>query len=348
MQQRAMIAARGRAVPTRWWPRLAGLGSVHLTLWLIGLLALGVAAVHLDPGPPGWTVALPLAALALNLAGAIAVHPALRTQAALLAFHVALLVVVLLAAASRLTYLKGTLELSDGVEFDGVLVSEERGPLHDRVLGRVTFASLGYSVHYEPELQRARTRNRVSYGDARGVRRETVIGDDTPLRLSGYRFYTTPNKGYAPEVVWIPADRSAASRGTVHLPSFPAQLARQETRWTPPGAARALTLRLELEERIVDLEGRWTLRLPRSHTLRVRASAGEDDVLLRPGDTHRFRDGTLHYAGLRMWMGYKVYYDWSLPWMLAAAALAACALGWHFVAKFARAPWQRPAQDGAA
>lgn len=348
MQQRALIQAStgGHALPSGWRGCLAELGAVRLTLWLIGVLALGVLAIHLDLGSPGWTLAMPLGALAFNLASAIAVHPAFRRQGALLVFHLALLAVVALAAAGRLTFLKGTLELSDAVQFAGELKSEESGPLHDRAIVQLEFASLGFSVHYEPGMKRAQTRNRVTFVDERGARRETVIGDDTPLRLGGYRFYTTPNKGFAPEFIWIPANGAGASRGTLHLPSFPAQLARQVTQWTPPGASRPLTVRLEIDERIVDLEGRWSLRLPKAHSLHV-IEAGRDAVL-RPGDAGRLREGTLHYVGLRMWMGYSVYYDWTLHWMLAASALAGFALAWHFVAKFAQQSWQRPAGSGAA
>ena len=39
-------------------------------------------------------------------------------------------------------------------------------------------------------------------------------------------------------------------------------------------------------------------------------------------------------------MGYVVYSDWTLPWLLAAATLAAAALGWHFWRRFAMRPWQ--------
>ena len=39
--------------------------------------------------------------------------------------------------------------------------------------------------------------------------------------------------------------------------------------------------------------------------------------------------GRLVYDGLRTWMGYRVAYDPSLPWLLAAALLATLALALH-------------------
>ena len=346
MQQPAVIAAR--AIPLRTagrWRRLAcALGAVRLALWLIGALALGVLAIHLELGTPDWVLAFPLGLLGLNLACAIAVHPAFRAQGALLGFHLALLALVLLAAAGRLTFLKGTLELADGVPFEGALLTSERGPLHLGEIAQVRFASEGFEVDYAPGLKRSKTRNRVRFVRTDGTPGVATIGDDTPLRQDGYRFYTTPNKGFAPELVWVSAAGGGSVRGALHLPSFPARLEHQAIEWTPPGSARALTVRLELGERLVDLERPWTLRLPEAHALRV-TEHGHDTVL-RPGEAVQLREGTLRYAGLRMWMGYAVAYDWTLPWMLAAALCASCALAWHFVAKWAREPWDRtPRED---
>jgi cytochrome c biogenesis protein len=39
-------------------------------------------------------------------------------------------------------------------------------------------------------------------------------------------------------------------------------------------------------------------------------------------------------------MGYSVFYDWTMPWLLAACTLAVLALGWHFWSKFSVRPWQ--------
>lgn len=330
--------------PTR--AAIAQLGSPRLTLALLALLALCVIAVSRDIAPAGWTLAVPLALLAANLAGAVFTQPKFRTQPALLLFHIALLAIVVLAAAGRLTYLKGTLELSDGEEFAGALTRQESGPLHGEALERIAFTNLGFAVHYEPGVKRAQTHNRVAYLDAAGARRETVVGDDTPLKLSGYRFYTTPNKGFAPEFIWTPASGGPPLRGTIHLPSFPAQLTRQELEWTPPGASRSLITRLEIDERIIDIENAWVLRPPGEHALSI--SAGSERVALRPGESYRLPEGTLQYAGLRMWMGYSVFYDWTVSWMLAACALAVAALGWHYAARFRREPWQGTGPGAAA
>lgn len=317
---------------------LAQLGSGRLTLALLASLGIAVALVGRDAGPASSTLAAPLALLAANLAAAIATRRAFRAQPALLAFHVALLAVVTLAAVGRLTYLDGTLELSEGEEFAGVLQHEASGPLHARSLERAAFTNVAFSVDYEPGLKRARTLNRVAFSRG-GAERVRTIGDDTPLRLAGYRFHTTSNKGFAPEFYWLPAGGGEPVRGTIHLPSFPARLERQELDWIPPGGTRALRTRLEIEERVVELEGSWRLAPPRRHALVI--ESGEERATLRPGESWQFSDGTLRYMGLRMWMGYGVSHDWTRPWVLAAALVAAGALAWHYGARFRREPWQR-------
>ena len=42
---------------------------------------------------------------------------------------------------------------------------------------------------------------------------------------------------------------------------------------------------------------------------------------------------------LRGWMGYKVFYDWTMHWLLAAGTLAVASLGVHFWRKYAARPW---------
>ena len=63
---------------------------------------------------------------------------------------------------------------------------------------------------------------------------------------------------------------------------------------------------------------------------------------LAPGERVALTGGTLVYEGLRSWMGYRVTHDWTLPWLLAAALLAALALAWHYTQRFFLAAGARP------
>lgn len=301
------------------------LSSLKLTL--AGFAALGLGVLW----GSAWAIAAPLLLLAANLGAAILVNPLFRTQLPLLVFHLALLALAGLAAAGRLTHLKGRVELSTGEAFAGVLAHEEGGPLHRSRLRRVSFTNEGFSISYSPGLNRNETRNRVSWAQG-----EQVIGDQEPLQLEGYRFYTSSNKGFAPVVTWRAPDGSA-HRGTIHLPSYPMYDYRQVQEWTPPAASQALWLMLDFDEVLIDPQRRSEFRLPREHSLVVRA--GERRAVLAPGDALAIAGGELRYEGLTSWMGYNVFYDWTLPWMLAAALLATASLGWHYWRKFSLQAW---------
>ena len=316
------------------------LASLKLTAAAIALFAAGIAGSYVAPEPALWAIAAPLVLLAVNLAAAIVRHPAFRRQAALLVFHLALGALALLAAAGQLMSLKGRVELTTGEAFAGQLLEGEHGPLHLQRLHRVWFVNEGFEIDYAANLKRGETRNTIRWRDEAGTERVSVIGDQTPLVVHGYRLYTTPNKGFAPVFTWQP-ERGAARLGSVHLPSFPAWHNVQSAEWTPPGRARPLTFTLHLEEPVVVPDGRWRLRLPVRHRLEVELDGARRE--LAPGALIDLGAGRLRYEGLTTWMGYQVFADWTLPWMLAAALLAAASLAWHFWRRFFARPWQEEA-----
>jgi ResB-like family protein len=316
-----------------WLVRLA---SLKLTLAALVALGAGVLASYAGTIEGSGGLAAPLALLAANLAAAVLTNAAFRRQAALLVFHLALLAIVLLAAAGRLTYLKGHLELSTGETFSGELSQSERGPWHVSRLAQAAFTNEGFSIGYSPGVRRDQTRNTVAWADAAGRAQRAVIGDQQPLVLAGYRFYTSPNKGYAPVFAWRP--KSGAPRlGTIHLPAYPAHEYRQALDWTLPGSDVRVWTMLEFDDVILDPAKPSQFRLPGRHTIVLRI--GDDRRELAPGERVELPQGTLVYEGLTTWMGYTVFYDWTLPWLLAACLLAAASLAWHFLAKFAAQPW---------
>lgn len=315
---------------------IARLASLRLTPVALALLALGVLAAWGGLVAPTWSLAAPLALLAANLGAAIATHPALRTHSGLLVFHVALLAFVLLVAAGRLTYLKGHVELSEGQTFDGVLTGVERGPLHRARYESVRFTNLGFEIDYAAGIKRGATRNLVAWVGADGAVRHERIGDTVPLGLEGYRFYTSFNKGFAPVFSWAP-NGGAAMRGTIHLPSYPAHEFGQALEWTPPGSGTPVWVMLDFDEVILDPERDSSFRIPKVH--RLVARYGNERHELAPGDSLALPSGRLRYEGLTTWMGYTVTYDWTLPWLVFTALLAAASLGWHLVRKAWRRPW---------
>lgn len=315
---------------------LQRIASLKLTLAGLVLLTLACVIVYHQATPVALLLVVPLGLLAVNLIAAIATTAKLRTQLPLLVFHLSLLAIIVLVGVGRLTYLKGHLELADGVPFAGTLTGEERGPLHFGGIDRLAFVSEGFSIDYAPTVKREATRNQVAWQDEAGRWRRQVIGDQTPLVLKGYRFYTSFNKGFAPTFGWTPGDGEPLL-GAVHLPAYPAHEYRQANTWTPPGSAQAVWVMLSFDELILDPARRSGFRPPRDYRLIVRV--GDRRHELRPGDTLPLADGRLQFLGLRSWMGYTVFYDWTLSWLMAASALAVLSLAFHFWRKFSLRPW---------
>jgi len=319
--------------PSRLHALSAHFGSLRTTLAAMALLA---AVVLVRPG--AWPLAVAIGLLAANLLAALVVHPKLRRQLPLLVAHLALLALVALVAIGRLTALDGRFELTQGVAFDGRLLDRASGPLYDEALARLAFRHEGFEIEYAPGRNRGPTRNRVVWHDADGREQRSVIGDHRPLVLEGHRFYTSPNKGFAPLLRWVP-ERGEPVLGAVHLPSFPLLELQQSREWSLPGAdgkGRAVWVMLQFDDKLIDPATAARFRLPDDHRLVVRV--GDARHVLAPGESMVLPGGTLAYQGLSTWMGYRVTYDPTLPWLLTASLLSALAFGWHYVLKFRAAP----------
>ena len=311
------------------------LASLKLTL--VGMVLLGLASIaifRLEHNAAPW-LAAPLLLLGLNLMAAVATNGVFRRNTPLLVFHLALITIVLLAAAGRLTYLNGAAEVTEGEAFSGLKVSEA-GPLHPWRIDRVRFINEGMEIEYTPGPVRVSTVSRVRWLDAQGVERRGEARDNTPLVVLGYHFTVTPNKGFAPVLLWQPTV-GAPVAGALHLPSYPTKAEAQTATWRPGTVKDDIWLMLPINETLIPADKASRFRLPTDQTLVVRQGEGRWE--LRPGERVQLPEGVLEYLELRTWMGYQVYYDWTVPWLLAASVVAVLSLGWYFWRKFASAPW---------
>jgi hypothetical protein len=313
------------------------LASLKLTLAALVFFAAGILYAYFTDGHTTLALVLPLLLLSLNLIAAVATNPVFRRSGPLLLFHLALIAIILLIAAGRLSYLKGRLELAEGEEFSGTLTQADVGIWHRSSLDKVVFSNEGFKISYEQGVRRGKTRNTVRYIDSSGHEQHLEIGDQTPLVLQSYRFYTSPNKGFAPAFLWYPAAGGAPLLGTVHLPSYPIHEYDQASDWQLPGTDIKVWTALQFNEILLDPEAPSEFKLPQRYRLIVRI--GELRRELQPGEAIDLPQGRLVYDGLRTWMGYTVFYDWTIHWLLAACVLAVAALSWHFWRKFAARPW---------
>ncbi len=315
---------------------LLALASLRLTLVSLVLLLAAVVFIYGREDVAGVTMplVLPLSMLSINLLAAMVTNKAFRRQLPLLVFHLALLAIIVLVAVGRLTYLRATTEVVTGGEHHG-MDRIQSGPWHRGAKDEVQFENLGFDIEYKPGLQRDMTVNRVRWRDELGIPRTMEIGDQVPLVIRGYRFYTSSNKGFAALFRWEP-QQGKAELGAVHFPSYPANREQQTASWRLGN--EELRIKLNIPGQLIDPETASRFRLPGRHDVTVDFSWRV--ATLQPGESVLVPAGRLVYVGLTTWMGYNVFYDWTMPWLLAACALAVLALGWHFWSKFAQRPWQ--------
>jgi cytochrome c biogenesis protein len=295
------------------------------TRTMLGCFAVLSVALLFAGEDNAWAVPLALTALALNLAAAIAVHPRLR-RGGLGVFHACLLALLVTAAVGQLTRFDGHVEVVEGGAFEPQAVTTVRaGPLHAWRLPRDAFVQGPWTVDYAPGVKRAHTRSAVLVAQADGSAQPQVVGDDEPLRIDGYRLYTTHNKGFAPVVTWLP-DAGEPATGALHMPSYPLFDWKQEARWEVPGQGEVrlfLQLDAPLDERVA-----WTLDTASIRAALVVHAEGRRTVL-RPGEAVALAGGRLSYDRLTGWMGYRIFHDPTLPWLFALAAVAVAGLGAH-------------------
>ncbi len=313
-----------------WLCRLA---STRLTLLGMVLLAVGAGLSYDNPAEVSvWVLAGPLLLLALNLFAAILTQPRINRRPGLLIFHIGLLSICVLAAIGRLTFYEARVEVSQNSAFDVAAVDEvSQGMFHPGELQQVQFVQQGYTVEYRPGLVRGITRSQLQVSDGLGGWQAKVVGDDTPLIIDGYRFYTTFNKGFAAILTWIP-EQGEAITGIIHMPSYPLFDYKQANSWTPPGSSEEIKFWLRVDTGM-DRETDWLLDVRNTKGMLV-VNDGELRLELQPGQDIDLPGGQLRYEALSSWMGYKIFYDPTLMWLFFASMLTVLGLCLHYWDKF--------------
>ena len=306
---------------------LRSFASLKLTLFGIVALLAAVLLAYFDRQQSSLFILPPLILLATNLLAAIIFNPRIRQNSGLLMFHICLLMIAILTVLSQLSSMKGRVEIVQGTAFDPANVTVvEQGAWHPfGRLHQVSFVQDDIEVDYVAGLRRGPTRSRLLLEQDDAI----VIGDNTAYRSNGYRFYTTSNKGFAAIINWY--DRNGqVERGAIHFPSYPLYDWKQQNQWQPP-SGEPLEFRL-LVDTALDTERAWTLR---------RASEGQIEIILpdksvrtlRTGDFLELGNGLLEFEAVRMWMGYKIFFDPFLAWFFAAALVGVAGIGWHYYLK---------------
>lgn len=318
----------------RGWAVLEWLAAPYWMVLFFVYAAAGALAVAY--GMAGATTAMlpPLGLFSLNLVAAIVTRPVFRRDAPLLLFHVALLVLVLLFALGRLTYLDASVGLSSGAQFDGQLVRDERGPLHRDRLDELRFANEGITENYPRRGSYTATYNRVRWWDANGLSQTAEIGDDHPLLLGGYRIYTSKQRGFSPVFHWQ-GNNGDEDLGAVQMNDMRSGQYAPSNEWQIPNGHKAWAM-LQLAEdppapapgtRRVDLD---VNRLQHVLVLRIDGMRHE----LQPGESVALPGGRLTYLRLDSWMSYHIIYDPTRPWLVATVLVAIASLFLFYLRRF--------------
>lgn len=314
------------------------LASLKFTLVGMGLLGVGSILIYDNPMDVSmWVIVLPLLLLAINLSAAIVSNPNINQQPGLLVFHVCLLGTVVLAGIGRLTHLDAHLEITQGQMFSPDLLLEVRkGPWHSGDLDKIAFIQGNYTVDYAAGLRRGLTHSEVILPNPSGPPRMQDVGDDRPLVLHRYRFYTTHNKGFSPVLTWIP-EVGESITGRINMPSYPLFEYKQDNRWVPPGTQEEIKFWLQLKTGMT-LEEAWTLD-GRNSTGVLVVSTEDRRVELNPGEEVKLAHGRLRYESLTTWMGYRVFYDPTIQWLFYVSVMGVLGLSHYFWVRLNLKPW---------
>ena len=305
------------------------LASTRLTMAGFALLAAGTLASYNVPEAPAAFMVVPLALLALNLAAAIALRRPLRTGG-LGVFHIAMLVCLVLVGWGRLSHMDGRVEVTEGTPLDPAQVEVTgAGPWNNEAWRRAAFLQGPWEVDYAPGVRRGRTRSEIWLP---GEATPRTVGDDTPLVLDGYRFYTTSNKGFAPVLGWQ-RDGEEPILGALHMPSYPVNEWNQHNTWTAPDG-QVYKFWLRIGQALPETTA-WTLAARTVPSVLVVEAHGQRHEL-RPGESIRLQGASLRYERLTGWMGYRIFHDPTLLPLLGIALLGIAALGWHLWGRSAR------------
>jgi hypothetical protein len=304
--------------------KMRRLASLKLTLLGIVALLIGVLLSYFSQDRSSVWIIIPLAVLTINLLAAIIFNPRIRQNSGLLMFHICLLMLAVLTLLSQLTSMKGRVEITQGTAFgaDNVTVVQQ-GAWHS--LGRlqqVEFVQGDIEVDYVAGLRRGPTRSQLQLSDDDMI----VVGDNLAYNSHGYRFYTTSNKGFAAIVNWYAKD-GGLEQGSIHFPSYPLYDWKQHNQWQAPSGEQ-----LEFElliETPLERDREWQLQGVKHGRLVVTLPGGSVHTLV-PGDAIRLEHGVLEFDAIRMWMGYKIFYDPFLAWFFAAALVGVAGIAWHY------------------
>ena len=312
----------GKGLKARFGVWLKQLARPQLTIAAFIAVAIGAWAVSRGFGAATLMMTPPLVVLLLNLSASLLTHVRFRRDMPLLVFHLSLIALILLLGLARMNYLDGQLVLTRNVPYSGQMVSSEQGPWY-RPSSSIKFVHEGFVDIYPADGDEYQTFNRVRWWDEQGISHVGEIGDDRPLLLDGYRLYAS-RRGYAPRMIWDSV-RGNSHFIDIQLGSIERDGWYEGSRWVLDDGPEIWVSMQRLVEQ--PLAGHERLNMGVAD-IKDPVVVRIDDrrVELAPGESLRLSSGSLTYASLDVWMGYRIVYDPTMPWIIATLVIAVLSL----------------------
>ena len=291
-----------------------------LPLTLLGLILFLGGVLPVVTGKMAATTALApgYSLLVLNLVFAILIREKIRNSLPLLLFHLCLLLMLLSVGVSRLTYFKGWVEIAVDhpiTEPSGVI---SKGPWHPNRFTNTRVALMDFSAEYRESGGRKSQKSVIQVGDGKLVR----VDDAETADILGYQFTVSNNVGFALEFMWIGNDGNLI-QGIKHFPSQTAYPETQGIDLPLPGVEKPIWIGLDIVSKRQDF---FTpeFRVPDDYSYTVMAANRGESVA--PNGAIALPEGRLVLNGLVPWIGYELYYDPSIYFLLFTSLIGVCAL----------------------
>ena len=298
---------------------LAWLSGLPLTLiglitFLAGILPVVTGYVSATNG-----LALGYVLLVVNLVFAILVREKIKSSPFLLLFHIALLLMLLAIGFSRLTYFKGWVEISPNMPITEPTGVISKGPWHPNAFKNTRVTLAGFSARYAADGRYQATDSLLLVG---AKEKRVFVSDAKTANILGYQFTRSFNIGFALSFVWMANDGTLV-QGLSHFPSMTAYPETQGLELDLPLLQKPLWVGLDVQsDRLSYFSPEF--RVPKAYRFELMASNGRHDV--RVGETVDLPEGAIKIMALVPWVGYELYYDPSIYFLLFSALIGVFAL----------------------
>lgn len=303
--------------------------------WMLAFFVFAAISAVVSMERPEWITPVwmvPLSIFCLSLVAAMAVNPRLRNDLPLLGLHLGLLVLIVLFATARLTYLDGHVALERGQSFSGKLDIVDHGPWHFGKLAELRFSNGGFEEAFRVGERWEMTASRIDWLNDAGQRKNASIGESRPLVLHGYRIYTTRNRGFSLSFFWED-EHGAQELGSVQLRPGEHDLANE---WVLPNGMKVWAM-LQPRESIQMQPGETRQNLgvnTLNHRLVIRH--GDQRHVIDRGASVDLPGGRLTYQKLDSWMGYRLVFDPTVHWLGAAGLFSTLCMAMYYGRLFIR------------